>query len=88
MKKTRILIFAVLCMMLLPLLCACGGDGEEAKKVELASLTDLAEYKIVRAENSTDAEKDAMVSLNNAIREKTGISLKVSTDYYSATKEI
>ncbi len=88
MKKTRILIFAVLCMMLLPLLCACGGDGEEAKKVELASLTDLAEYKIVRAENSTDAEKDAMVALNNAIREKTGISLKVSTDYYSATKEI
>lgn len=92
MKKMRFLTELLILLVLIISICACGESSNQATNknddVKVSIFDDFESYKIVRSENSTEAEKDAMVKLHTAIKQKTGVLLKVATDFTAGTKEI
>lgn len=92
MKKMRFLNELLILLVLLISICACGESSNQTTNknddVKVSIFDDFESYKIVRSENSTEAEKDAMVKLHTAIKQKTGVLLKVATDFTAGTKEI
>ncbi len=87
MKKffTCILIAVTAVFSLLLASCDDGGSGNTEKKndekVVLGVFEDLADFTIVRGDNGTQGEKDAVVELRKLISEKFGVELNIATDY-------
>lgn len=87
MKKHLILVASLL--LLAVFFCACGESGSsDSGEAKLVALEGLEDYKLVRSDTSTEAEKDALVKLHTAIHSELNVLLKVATDYSAGTKEI
>ncbi len=66
-----------------------GGEAEgSAKDIYVQSVSDIAEYRIVRPDKG-DAEKKALVALRSGFKSKLELDMKVGTDFDgTAAKEI
>ncbi len=104
MKKTNIkrLLFMLLSLVLVLSVASCGGDKDDGKNngndgndqnaIETLSpdkALAIGDYVIVRSDTSKQEIKDATVALRQAIKEKTGVDIKIVTDMKGAvSKEI
>ncbi len=104
MKIIKASVAVILLLTALSLLFGCGGRNTDAdpgtnkndgyiqsgepKDVYVQTVSDIAQYKIVRPDKG-DVEKKALVALRTGFQEKLGIDLKVGTDFDgAAAKEI
>lgn len=87
MKK---IIYTLIALTLCVCLAACGsGNGESkgSQTVTISAVNDIEEYKVVRSDSASEAEKNIAVDLHQALF-KVFKGIKISTDYNSAVKEI
>ncbi|MBQ8208413.1 MAG: hypothetical protein IJZ89_06755 [Clostridia bacterium] len=87
MKKYLVLVLAF--VLIAALFVSCGETkNDDSNTVTLRSIDNLAEYAVVRGENSSDEVTALTTSLRKAINEATGASVAVKTDYYNNKYEI
>lgn len=89
MKKQRIYhvfvcvvaFIAALIMTSCSLIDDDGKYGFDDEKKEKEVLSDISEYSLVKGDMCSDEEKEALVTLNNAISKTLGLELIVTTDW-------
>ncbi len=77
--KTRILCMLLCLLMIVPLFASCNKNGKPVHVVKGGE----SDYIIVYPTSASAAEKQAATDLRNAIEEKTGVKLKLETDFLS-----
>lgn len=75
--RTRLFCLALALLMLTPLLAACNKNGKPVDIVKKGK----SDYTIICATKASDAEEAAANKLRDAIEEKTGVKLKIETDF-------
>ena len=89
MKKQRIyhvfVCVAAFALALIMTSCSLINDdgkyGFDDEKKDKEVLSDISEYSLVKGDMCSDEEKEALVSLNNAISKNLGLELIVTTDW-------
>ena len=84
MKKFALLIAILLSLVLV--FSSCGENEskineEKNDTVKVKEITNIGEYTLVRSDTADSKTKDALTFLRDAIKEKTGNSLSVGTDF-------
>lgn len=90
MKK--FLFLGILLLSFIFLFSSCNGnantaDSENNNTVKVKEIKNIGEYTLVRSDTADNTTKDALTALRNAIKEKTGTSVSVGTDF-GAKKEL
>ncbi len=95
MKKFLIVLLALIMVCSATFLSSCGEETPNEGKDEtmknntaaLGAIDDLEEFTIVRSEGSSAEETLVATSLRKKLEENFGISLKLKTDYNSASQK-
>ncbi|MBQ8509440.1 MAG: hypothetical protein IJ493_05970 [Clostridia bacterium] len=85
-KIRRILMCAVLALLMIGVMTTVS-CGTEEETIELVELAGWQEYVIVRPDGGDRVETDAAIKLKNAIEERVGVTLTLTTDWVKRGEE-